>query len=132
MKARQFHLGDIISVYTGIMVSRSRMDGVFEFLNHMSGERLSLQQLADVKDLAKPELEKQFSWLKDAAAQVEADFAAGIVGTTQDSTNSYVDGIAQHYGAHHSVKPLPNGYDRRPTAASTNALKDKPVVAARL
>ena len=43
--SRDFHIGDILSVTTGRLVSPRRMDGVYDILNFMTGDNLFTHQL---------------------------------------------------------------------------------------
>lgn len=45
MTTRQFHLGDILSITTGRLVSPRHMDGVYDILNWMTGDNLMTHQL---------------------------------------------------------------------------------------
>ncbi|WP_445080300.1 DUF7736 domain-containing protein [Brevibacillus laterosporus] len=42
---KSFHISDILSVTTGKLLSTRRMDGVYDILNHMTGESLLTHQL---------------------------------------------------------------------------------------
>jgi len=48
--ARTFHLGDILSITTGALVSPRRMDGVYDILNWMTGDGLFTHQLPRAAD----------------------------------------------------------------------------------
>ena len=45
MTTRDFHLGDILSVTTGRLVSPRHMEGVYDILNFMTGNNLFTHQL---------------------------------------------------------------------------------------
>jgi hypothetical protein len=45
MTARAFHLGDILSVTTGRLLSPRHMDGIYDILNWMTGDSLFTHQL---------------------------------------------------------------------------------------
>jgi hypothetical protein len=44
-ETRDFHLGDILSVTTGLLVSPRHIDGVYDVLNWMTGDNLFTHQL---------------------------------------------------------------------------------------
>lgn len=44
-ETRDFHLGDILSITTGLLVSPSHIDGVYRILNWMTGDNLFTRQL---------------------------------------------------------------------------------------
>lgn len=56
MSVREFHLGDVLSVTTGILVSPRKLDGLWELLDHMTGESLFTHQLPRAFDECAPEL----------------------------------------------------------------------------
>lgn len=51
---KDFHIGDILSVTTGRLVSPRHMDGVYDILNWMTGESLCTHQLPRVSREATP------------------------------------------------------------------------------
>jgi len=55
-----FHLGDILSITTGYLVSPDHMDGVHRLLDFMTGESLFTHQLPRASDACKPALLAQF------------------------------------------------------------------------
>lgn len=55
-QTRDFHLGDVLSITTGILVSPRHMSGVYDILNFMTGESLYTHQLPRVGREAKPVL----------------------------------------------------------------------------
>lgn len=71
MSTKEFHLGDVLSITTGRLVSPRHMDGVYEILNFMTGEDLFTHQLPRASDECKPFLIEQFPQL----ATPEMDFA---------------------------------------------------------
>lgn len=56
---REFHLGDILSVTTGLLVSPSHIGGVYDILNWMTGDNLFTHQLPRAAEECKPELLRQ-------------------------------------------------------------------------
>lgn len=59
MTTRAFHIGDVISVATGTLVSLRHMDGVYDLCNFMSGESLMTHQLVRVSRECEPSLRRQ-------------------------------------------------------------------------
>jgi hypothetical protein len=57
--SRLFHVGDILSITTGKLVSTRLMEGVHDILNFMTSETLSNHQLKRASQICKPELMKQ-------------------------------------------------------------------------
>lgn len=58
-----FHLGDILSVTTGVLLSPERMGGVYKILGFMTGESLFTHQLPRAAKQCRPWLVKQFPQL---------------------------------------------------------------------
>ena len=77
MTTRPFHLGDILSVTTGRLVSPRHIDGVYDILNFMTGDNLFTHQLprasrecegpllAQHPDLASVEVPEDFDGKED-------------------------------------------------------------------
>lgn len=55
---REFHLGDVLSITTGRLVSPSVMDGMYAICEHLAGEAVWTHQLPRVADEAKPALSR--------------------------------------------------------------------------
>ena len=66
---RRFHLGDVLSITTGRLVSPRHMDGVYDILNFMTEDNLFTHQLPRACDECKPYLLKQFPQLNTAFIQ---------------------------------------------------------------
>ena len=73
MQTKQFHLGDVLSITTGRLVSPRHIDGVYDILNFMTGDNLFTHQLPRASDECKPYLVAQFPQL--AAAEMESALA---------------------------------------------------------
>lgn len=54
--AKPFHIGDILSITTGRLVSPRGIGGVYEILNHMTGDNLFTHQLGRAAEACKPAL----------------------------------------------------------------------------
>jgi hypothetical protein len=61
---KQFHLGDILSITTGKLLSPSKMDGVYSILNFMTGQELYTHQLGRAAEVCKPYLEGYYPQFK--------------------------------------------------------------------
>jgi hypothetical protein len=72
-QSRAFHLGDILSVTTGRLVSPTHMSGVYEILNWMTGESLFTHQLPRAARECAAPLMKQHPDLADV--EVPDEFA---------------------------------------------------------
>ena len=99
MQTKQFHLGDVLSITTGRLVSPRHIDGVYDILNFMTGDNLFTHQLPRASDECKPHLLAQFPQL----AEVDA---SGVNG------KNHVQWLAEQvakYGEEFEVKPAPKG-----------------------
>jgi hypothetical protein len=79
-ETRLFHLGDILTITTGRLVSPRHMDGVYDILNFMTGDNLFTHQLpracdecagpllAQHPDLAAVDVPENFGGKEDADA----------------------------------------------------------------
>jgi len=65
METKNFHIGDVLSITTGLLVSPRRMDGIYDILNWMTGESLFTHQLPRVMKEAQPVLLKFHPQLAD-------------------------------------------------------------------
>jgi hypothetical protein len=74
MSARSFHLGDILSLTTGRLVSPRHMDGVHDLCSFMAGEPVWTHQLPRVARECEPALLAQHPDLADIEVP---DFPAG-------------------------------------------------------
>lgn len=54
MTTKQFHLGDILSITTGRLMSPQGMGGVYEILNWMTGESVFTHQIPRIAKEAAP------------------------------------------------------------------------------
>ena len=84
METREFHLGDILSITTGYLVSRRHMKGVYDILNFMTGDTLFTHQLPRAGDECKPYLLKQFSQFTTPEMGSEVAELVEIFKTTSD------------------------------------------------
>lgn len=65
MTAREFDLGDVISITTGRLVSPRLIDGVYDILNFMTGDDLYTHALPRACEAMRPVLLAQHPQLRD-------------------------------------------------------------------
>lgn len=87
---KKFHIGDVLSVTTGILVSPKMIGGVYEILNWMTGESLFTHQLPRVSREAAPVLLALYPDLADAQADAEA--------VTPDNHANFIAKMIARYG----------------------------------
>jgi len=98
MQTKEFHLGDVLSITTGRLVSLRHMDGVYDILNFMTGDNLFTHQLPRASDECKPYLLAQFPQL----AEVDTS------GVGKNHVQWLAEQVAK-YGEEFEVKPIPTG-----------------------
>jgi hypothetical protein len=98
---RSFHLGDLVSVYTGILVSPDRMGGVHNVVDFVTGGIHFTHQLKRACEVVAPELLRQHPWLDDV--DVPDDFAS------EAEVTAWLAVVATQYGERHTVTALPSG-----------------------
>lgn len=59
MSTKQFHIGDVVSITEGSLMSPRHMEGVYDILNFMTGESLFTHQLPIAARECTPELLRQ-------------------------------------------------------------------------
>jgi hypothetical protein len=65
-----FHLSDVLSVTTGRLVSTRHIDGVYDLLNFLTGDRLFTHQLPRASRECEPWLRSQFPQLMEDSAEI--------------------------------------------------------------
>ena len=123
--AREFHLGDILSISTGRLISPRGMGGVYDILNYMTGDDLFTHQLPRAAGECKPYLLDQMPWL--AEIQLVDDFFGDEV---EDWGVWLLCQVAER-GAHHPVWTTP--MDDHDVIDPINELRDmvgpdKPII----
>ena len=113
MQTKKFHLGDVLSITTGRLVSPRHIDGVYDILNFMTGDNLFTHQLPRASDECKPYLVAQFPQLaadKMDSALAELGDALKAKTGKADANNIVADWLAKQvakYGEILTVKSIP-------------------------
>ncbi len=95
---REFHIGDILSVTTGHLVSPRRMDGLYDLLGWMTGDTLFTHQLPRAARECEPSLREQFP---DLAAVTYPD---GVTG--EEPVAAWLAAQVTEHGHARQVAPL--------------------------
>jgi len=117
---KDFHLGDILSITTGSLVSPGHMDGIYDILNFMTRDNLFTHQLPRACDECRPYLLRQYPQLEGVdASQVNAD--------------NWVEWLAKQvetYGEHLSVEQIPmdDHTEKDPLEALHEMAPAKPII----
>ncbi len=99
MTQRRFHIGDILSITTGRLVSPRKIEGVYDILNFMTGESLFTHQLGRACKVAAPALATQLPQLS----------GINLDDVTAENWVTRLDAIVAEFGETHPVSPLPAG-----------------------
>ena len=105
--ARTFHVGDIISITDGHLVSPEHVGGVYKILGHLCGEALMTHQLPRVAREAKPYLREQFP---DVASVVVPDDLVPDGATKEEArqaVSAWMLGVVAEHGETRDVEPMP-------------------------
>ena len=95
---KEFHIGDVLSITSGILVAPSGMDGICAILDHMTGESLFTHSLPRAARACEPVLLEQFPEL------TEIEVPTGMSG--REEVDAWLAGIVEAHGATRQVAPL--------------------------
>jgi len=98
---QRFHLGDLLSVTDGHLVSPSHMDGVHRIIDYVTGVPHFTHQLPRGAEVVKPWLLEQHPWL--AGITVPDDLRGNA------DVDEFLESVVSQYGEFHDVTPLPFG-----------------------
>lgn len=97
MIAKKFHLGDVLSITEGRVMSPRLMKGIYEILNFMTGDNLFTHQLPRAMQECQPHLLKQHPQLNGVE----------IKQITNDNFKTVLDELCAEYGEYLMVNSLP-------------------------
>lgn len=93
---RTFHLGDILSITTGHLVSPRHVEGIYDILDYMTRDNLYAHQILRAYAECVPYLLEQLPFLHN----IKFDVA-------DDEWQSWLNRQIEEYGETHSVYPIP-------------------------
>lgn len=97
---KRFHLGDVLSITTGRLVSPDQIGGIYNILGWMSGKDLHTHQLPRVGEEATPTLLAAFPELADI--EVPEDINA-------ETLDAWLKSLEPKYGTYRDVPRMPEG-----------------------
>ena len=101
---RHFHLGDVLSITTGRLLSPDRIGGVYEILNYMTRDNLFTHQLGRASEECKPWLIRQHPQLAEIV----------VPETVPDNDwMAYLSTLVEKYGYELPVDPIPHDDHRK-------------------
>lgn len=124
MQVKSFHVGDILSITTGVLASPNHMGGVYDILDFMTGEGLFTHQLPRAAEACAPELAAQLPEVAAYGCPPQINGAEAVA--------VWVDFVAREVGEFHYVATLPPGVYRRmgPIQEFAEIAPGKPVITA--
>jgi hypothetical protein len=101
---KAFHLGDILTITTGCLVSPRHIEGVYDILNWMTGDNLFTHQLPRASRECEGPLLAQHPDL--AAVAVPEEFGDGSEGSAKRAVDAWLAEQVAVYGETREVAPL--------------------------
>lgn len=95
----KFHIGEVLTVSTGIMASLSGTDGVYKILSHMTGQGIYTTQIPRALKICQPAILEQHPQLAEETGQ----------GITKENVEAWVAERVALYGEYLEIEPLPLG-----------------------
>jgi len=95
--SKNFHIGDLLSITTGKLVSPRHIEGIYDILNFMTDDNLFTHQLPRACEECKPFLIKQMPWL----AEITADEV------NEENWEDWLAEMVEKHGESHEVEPIP-------------------------
>lgn len=120
MDTRDFHIGDILSITTGHLVSPRLMGGVYDILNFMQNDNLFTHQLPRASQECKPYLLEQHPQLAIVTGE----------GITENNWAEWLGHQVSNFGAMLPVAPVPPAqrHIRAPLEELEEMMPDKQIV----
>ncbi len=97
MQTKKFHIGDILTITMGHLVSPRHIKGVYDILSFMTGDILFTYQLPRAADECKPYLLRQHPQLAETDAS----------GVNEDNYDRWIAEQVRKYGEYLPVNPIP-------------------------
>lgn len=117
----RFHLGDILSITTGTLVSPDHMGGVHRILDHLTGDALLTHQLPAACEAMRPMLVSQFPEIADVVAP---EFAS------PDQVSPWLARQVAEFGEWYDVAPRPDRWGKHdPIQESADMVGPERVIA---
>lgn len=118
----KFHIGDLLSITDGHLVSPSHMDGVYRIIDFVTDIPHFTHQLPRGAGVCKPWLLQQHPWLAEITVPDSLRGAADV--------EAFMEPVVAKYGAFHEVQPLPFGayVGREPIAEAKEMIGEDRVI----
>lgn len=107
MKTERFHLGDVLSMTTGKLLSPSHMGGIYKIAQHLAGEPVWTHQLGRVMTESRPHLLAQFPALEPVTGEdVTPENHQRWLAVMVETLGEWFDVLPMPADAHESIDPL--------------------------
>lgn len=107
MPTERFHLGDVLSITTGRLLSPTHMDGVYRIAAHLAGEPVWTHQLGRVADESKPHLLAQFPALANVTGEdITSENHGAWLAARVAEFGEWFDVAPMSADQHESIDPL--------------------------
>ena len=116
---KTYHLSDLLSVYTGRLVSLRGVDAVYDLGSYLTGETLFTHQLGRACEQARPCLEAQFPWLLKVASLVPA-----LDALLEDEAKTPEAAVTEWVASVAFTLDVPQSLDVRPMALDDRSPRD--------
>lgn len=105
---KRFHISDVLSITTGLLVSTRHCTGVYDILNWMTQNNLYTHQLPRASDECKPHLLRQFPWLEKVDADSLKPLIEGFEEQrgTEQAIIAWWTNLSRDYNMYFDVEPL--------------------------
>lgn len=101
---KKFHIGDVLSVTTGRMVSPNHMGGIYGILNYMTGDNLFTHALPRASEECKPHIFALYPELKNVDSE----------SFTKENWEEWLTKQALTYGEWLEIEPILNHIHKDP------------------
>lgn len=102
MASKSFHIGDILTITTGHLVSKDHIGGAYNILNWMTNDSLFTHQLPRASEFCEPYLKRAFPDIAEVEYPTELE-------QTEEAVLAWVDSMAELHGEWHEVHQLREG-----------------------
>lgn len=96
-KTETFHIGDLLTAYTGMLLSPSGFDGTLKILSHLTGDEIMHHQVPAAIDAVHESLVRQHPWLADVT----------IPKFDGETAKAWLEEVAVERGQQHPVTAVP-------------------------
>lgn len=122
MTTQAFHLGQLLTITDGKLVSPNHIAGVYQLVDFVTGEAHMTHQLPRAADVVKPWLLEQFPWLAEITVPEGLNSMEKVLG--------WLVGATEKWGAMHDVESMPLGMyvGREPMAEARELMPNAKVI----